>query len=66
MDGAGGYRFRLVGKQLVHEIVSGIWDAVNKSDWRDDLVIICNGATVLSTQTALQFTTPKLYPDVIL
>jgi hypothetical protein len=58
MGRAGWYRFRLVGEQLVHEIVSGIQDAVSRSDVMI-LVVICNSVAVLSMQTALQFTTLK-------
>jgi predicted Na+-dependent transporter len=46
MDGTVGYRFGLVTEQLVHEIVSGIQDAINIVNDVIILVIICTNVAV--------------------
>jgi hypothetical protein len=58
LDGAVGYGFRLVSEQSVHEIVSGIRDAVNRVIDVLILLLFCAKVAVFNTQTAsVKFTT---------
>jgi hypothetical protein len=60
MDGAVGYGFVPVSEQSAHEVVSGIRDAVNRTNDAIILVLICSSVAVLNTQTAsVKFTTQK-------
>jgi hypothetical protein len=52
MDGAVGHGFGVVSEQLVLEVVSEIWDAVNRMNDVIILVIICSNVAVLNTQMA--------------
>jgi hypothetical protein len=42
MDGAVGYGFGLVSEQSVHEVVSGIRDAVNRVKYTNDVFKVHN------------------------
>jgi hypothetical protein len=58
MDGAVGYGVGSVSEQSVHEVVSGIRDAVNRVIDVLILLLFCTKVTVLNTQTAfVKFTT---------
>jgi hypothetical protein len=60
MDGAVGYGFGLVCVQSVHEVFSGIQDAVNIVIAVLILFIMCTNVLELNTQMAsLKFTSKK-------
>jgi hypothetical protein len=62
MGGTVEYGFGLVSEQSVHEVLSGIRDAVNRVTDALKLVIICTNVADLNTQTApLKFATQKFY-----
>jgi hypothetical protein len=52
MDGVVGYEFGLVGEQSVHEVVSGIRDAVNIVTAVLILLLFVTTWQFLNTQTA--------------
>jgi hypothetical protein len=58
MDGAVGYGVGSVSEQSVHEVVSGIRNAVNRVIDVLILLLFCNIVAVFNTQTAsVKFTT---------
>jgi hypothetical protein len=58
MDGAVGYRVGSVSEQSVHEVVSGIRDAVNRVIDVLILLLFCTKVAVFNMQTAsVKFTT---------
>jgi hypothetical protein len=64
MDGAVGYGFGSVSEQSVHEVVSGIRDAVNRVIGVLILLLFCTKVTFFNTQTAsVKFTTQKSYTE---
>jgi hypothetical protein len=62
MDGAVGYGVGLVSEQSVHEVASGIQDAVNRVI--DVLILLLICTKVFNTQTAsVKFTTYKFFTE---
>jgi hypothetical protein len=58
MDGAVGYGVGSVSEQSVHEVVSGIRDAVNRVIDVLILLLFCTKVAVFNTQTvSVKFTT---------
>jgi hypothetical protein len=64
MGGAVGYGFELVNEEMVHEVISGIWDAVNKVTGILIVVIIySNMAVFKDTNDTLKFTIQEFYTE---
>jgi hypothetical protein len=64
MDGAVGYGFGLISEQSVHEVVSGIRDAVNRVTDVLILVIICTNITVFKyTYGVFKVHSQKFYTE---
>jgi hypothetical protein len=64
MDGAVGYGVGSVSEQSVHEVVSGIRNAVNRVIGLLILLLFCTKVAVFNTQTAsVKFTTQKFYTE---
>jgi hypothetical protein len=64
MDGAVGYGFGSVSEQSVHEVISGIWDAVNRVTDVLILLLFCTKVAVFFLHTAsLKFTMQRFYTE---